>query len=181
MREGLLGVAAELVLAAFLDDALAEPFRGRARDRLLRAWEASIDQPRHGPNALVVAAVRDRVAAMTRPELASFLRASQGVPGTDRPWPAALDPEEDEALRISAELAARDVAAAIAAADLPPAAAMRARRLAARLGHVVALRHAFPAATYATLVAPFASATGATGATGAAGRQEPGPGVRRAR
>jgi len=181
LREGLLGVAAELVLAAFLDDALAEPFRGRARDRLLRAWEASIDQPRHGPNALVVAAVRDRVAALTRPELASFLRASQGVPGTDRPWPAALDPEEDEALRISAELAARDVAAAIAAADLPPAAAMRARRLAARLGHVVALRHAFPAATYATLVAPFASATGATGATGAAGRQEPGPGVRRAR
>jgi curved DNA-binding protein CbpA len=177
LREGLLGVAAELVLAAFLDDALAEPFRGRARDRLLRAWEASIDQPRHGPNALVVAAVRDRVAAMTRPELAAFLRASQGVPGADRPWPAALDPEEDEALRISAELAARDVAAAIPVTDLPPAVAMRARRLAARLGHVVALRHAFPAATYASLVAPFASATGATGA---GERQDPGPGVRRA-
>jgi hypothetical protein len=62
--------------------------------------------------------------------------------------------------------------------DLPPAVAMRARRLAARLGHVAALRHAFPAATYASLVAPFASATGATGA---AERQDPGPGVRRAR
>ena len=66
LREGLLGVAAELVLSPFLDDTLAEPFRGRARDRLLRAWEASIDQPRYGPNGAEVAAVRDRVATMTR-------------------------------------------------------------------------------------------------------------------
>ena len=187
LREGLLGVAAELVLAAFLDDALAEPFRSRARERLLRAWEASIDQPRHGPNSRLVAAVRDRVAAMTRVELGALLRASQGIAGSDRPWPAALDPEEDEALRISAELAARDVGAAILVEDLPPAVAIRARRLAARLGHVVALRHAFPASTYAGLVAPFASATGAAGATGATGaaggsdRQREGPGVRRAR
>ena len=49
LREGLLGVAAELVLAPFLDDLLAEPFRGRARERLLRAWDASVDQPRYGP------------------------------------------------------------------------------------------------------------------------------------
>lgn len=187
LREGLLGVAAELILAAFLDDALAEPFRSRARERLLRAWEASIDQPRHGPNARVVAAVRDRVAAMTRVEIAAFLRASQGIAGSDRPWPAALDLEEDEALRISAELSARDVGSAVPAADLPPAVAVRARRLAARLGHVVALRHAFPASTYAGLVAPFASATGAAGGAGAAGgtgaadRQREGPGVRRAR
>jgi len=187
LREGLLGVTAELVLAAFLDDALAEPFRSRARERLLRAWEASIDQPRHGPNSRLVAAVRDRVAAMTRVELAAFLRASQGIAGSDRPWPAALDPEGDEALRISAELAARDVGAAIPVEDLPPAVAVRSRRLAARLGHVVALRHAFPASTYAALVAPFAAATGATGATGAkdangaSDQQREGPGVRRAR
>ena len=181
LREGLLGVTAEVVLASFLDDALAEPFRSRARERLLRAWEASIDQPRHGPNAHVVGAVRDRVAAMSRVELASFLRASQGISGGDRPWPTVLDLEEDEALRISAELAARDTAAAVPVTDLPPAVARRARRLAGRLGHVVALRHAFPAATYAGLVAPFASATGATGATGAEGRPDPGPGVRRAR
>ncbi len=180
LREGLLGVAAELVLTAFLDDALAEPFRSRARERLLRAWEASIDQPRHGPNARLVAAVRDRVAAMTRPELAAFLRASQGIPGADRPWPAVLDLEEDEAVRISAALAAHDVAAALAVADLPPAIDRRARRLAARLGHVVSLRHAFPPATYDALVAPFVSATGAAGATGAADGADPGPGVRRA-
>jgi DnaJ domain len=187
LREGLLGVAAELVLTAFLDDALAEPFRSRARERLLRAWEASIDQPRHGPNARVVAAVRDRVAAMTRSELAAFLRASQGISGADRPWPGALDLEEDEALRISAELASRDVAAAVTVPDLPPGVERRSRRLAGRLGYVVALRHAFPAATYAGLVAPFASATGVTGSAGgmgAAGAVDPpetGPGVRRAR
>ncbi len=179
LREGLLGVAAELILAAFLDDALAEPFRSRARERLLRAWEASIDQPRHGPNSRIVAAVRDRVAAMTRVELAAFLRASQGVSGGDRPWPTALDLEEDEALRISAELAASDVVDAVPVADLPPAVAKRARRLAGRLGYVVALRHAFPAATYAALIAPFTSAAGVAGVPGASDRPESGPGVRR--
>jgi hypothetical protein len=125
---------------------------------------------------------------MTRTELAAFLRASQGVPGGERPWPAALDRDEDEALRISAELAARDVADAVPVGDLPPAVATRARRLAARLGHVVALRHAFPAGLYGTLVWPFASATAVAGGGGAAGvdgaaepSTAPGPGVRRAR
>lgn len=179
LREGLLGVAAELVLAAFLDDTLAEPFRGRARERLLRAWDASLDQPRVGPNGASVAALRDRVAAMTRSELAAFLRASQGVDAGHRPWPASLDREEDEALRISAALAARDVAAAVPVDGLAPAVATRARRLARRLGHVVALQHAYPPATYATLVAPFVAATGSP-----VGTPDPvatGPGVRRAR
>ena len=160
LREGLLGVAAELVLAAFLDDMLAEPFRGRARDRLLRAWEASIDQPRYGPNGAGVEAVRVRAVALTRDELAAFLRASQGIAGDDRPWPAALDRDEDEALRISALLAAADVAAAVPVDGLAPAVAARAHRLAARVGHVTALRHAFPAPVYAGLVGPWLAATG---------------------
>ena len=181
LREGLLGVAAEVVLAAFLDDALAEPFRSRARERLLRGWEASLDQPRHGPNERAVAGVIERVTAMTRPELAAFLRASAGIPGGDRPWPASLDRDADEALRISAELAALDVADAVPAAGLPPAVAARARRLAGRLGHVVALRHAFGAGAYATLVAPFAAATGTAAATWASPRSGSGPRIRRAR
>jgi hypothetical protein len=176
LREGLLGVAAELVLAPFLDDLLAEPFRGRARDRLLRAWDASLDQPRYGPNGAGVIAVRDRVAALSPDELVAFVRASQGIDGADRPWPDSLDREEDEALRISALLAERDVAAAVPVGGLAPAPATRVRRLAARLGHVTALRHAFPAPVYAGLVAPFAAATGWTHASRAAG-----PDVRRAR
>jgi hypothetical protein len=177
LREGLLGVAAELVLAPSLDDLLAEPFRGRARERLLRAWEASLDQPRYGPNGTGVDAVRARVGRMTREELAAFVRGSQGIDGADRPWPEALDREEDEALRISALLAERDVAAAVPVTGLASGTATRARRLAARLGHVTALRHAFAPAVYAGLVAPFTAATAAHART-----QPPaGPDVRRAR
>ena len=180
LREGLLGVAAELSLSAFLDDLLAEPFRGRARERLLRAWDASLDQPRYGPNGDGVAALRDRAAALTREELAALLRASQGIAGDDRPWPEALDRDEDEALRISALLAASDVAAAVPVDGLATGTATRARRLAARIGHVTALRHAFPPAIYAALVAPWTAATGG-GPTGGVGTDRgAGPDVRRA-
>ena len=180
LREGLLGVAAELSLSAFLDDLLAEPFRGRARERLLRAWDASLDQPRYGPNGDGVAALRDRAAALTREELAALLRASQGIAGDDRPWPEALDRDEDEALRISALLAASDVAAAVPVEGLATGTATRARRLAARIGHVTALRHAFPPAIYAALVAPWTAATGG-GPTGGDGTdRSAGPDVRRA-
>jgi hypothetical protein len=160
LREGLLGVAAELVLAPFLDDTLAEPFRGRARERLLRAWEASVDQPRHGPNAADVAALRARVAAMTAAGTAAFLRASQGIVADERPWPAGLDSDEDEALRISAQLAAADVAAALAVPGLAPTSEARIRRLLGRLGHVTALRHGFTADAFAALMAPLGAVDG---------------------
>jgi hypothetical protein len=181
LREGLLGVAAELVLAPFLDDMLAEPFRGRARERLFRAWDASLDQPRYGPNDDGVAALRDRAAVLDREALAAFLRASQGIAGDDRPWPEALDRDEDEALRISALLAARDVASAVPVEGLAPAVATRARRLAARVGHVTALRHAFPPPIFAALVAPWTAATGGEAPTGGAATGPAGPDVRRAR
>ena len=177
LREGLLGVVAELALAGFLDETLAEPFRGRARERLLRAWEASLDQPRHGPNGAEVAALRGRVGTMTAGEVAAFVRASQGIPGDDRPWPAGLSRDEDEALRVSAQLAAEDVAAALRVDGVSPAVDVRARRLLSRLGHVVALRHAFLPAVYAGLLRPFEGATGAPPQRGTAAD----PGVRRAR
>ena len=173
VREGLLGVAAELVLAAFLDDTLAEPFRGRARERLLRAWEASLDQPRYGPNGEEVVALRVRVASLAPAEVVAFVRASQGIPGDDRPWPAGLRRDEDEALRISSDLAASDLAAALRVEGLAPTVASRARRLLARLGHVSALRHAFPPDTYAALRRAVRRA--AAGVTGAAHRPNPGP------
>ncbi len=177
LREGLLGVAAELVLSPFLDDTLAEPFRSRARDRLLRAWEASIDQPRYGPNGTEVAAVRDRAHIMTPNEVARLIQASTGVPGDERPWPPALDLGEDEALRISALLASRDFAAALRVEGLSSPTATRARRLLARTGHVVALRHAYPPAVYAQLIGPFAASIGAP----VPKANWEAPGVRRAR
>ncbi len=179
IREGLTSVATEIALGPFLDDTLAEPFRSRARERLLRAWDASLEQPRWGPNGAEVGLLKARVAVMTASEVAVFVRASTGIAGGDRPWPAALDRDEDEALRISATLAARDVAAALRVDGLTPAAAARAQRLLARQGHVVALRHAFPPAQFAAYTTPFADATGSDGA-GDRG-PAPGPDVRRAR
>ncbi len=175
LREGLLSAAAEVVLAPFLDGLLAEPFRGRARERLLRAWDASVDQPRHGPNAAAVEALIARVGAWSPAEVAAFVRASSGVDAVQRPWPAALDRDEDEALRISAELAARDLAAAVPPAGVAASPAARARRLAARLGYATALRHAYPAGVYQRIAAAL-DAVAAPGPPGAEG-----PEVRRAR
>jgi hypothetical protein len=175
LREGLLAAAAEVVLAPFLDDLLAEPFRGRARDRLLRAWDASVDQPRFGPNGAAVEALVARMRRWSRAEVAVLLRASRGVDASQRPWPESLDREEDEALRISADLAARDVASAIPVGALPANSAARARRLAARLGYATALRHAYPAGVYAHIAAPL-DAVAASPPPSADG-----PAVRRAR
>lgn len=176
VREGLLAAAAEVVLAPFLDDLLAEPFRGRARERLLRGWDASVDQPRHGPNGAAVEALLERVRAWTAADLAAFLRASTGADPSQRPWPDALDREEDEALRISAELAARDVAAAVPVDGVAGPQATRARRLAARLGYATALRHAYAAGEYARIVAALDVVAADRAAAG-----DSGPEVRRAR
>ena len=174
VREGLLAVAAEVVLAPFLDDMLAEPFRGRARGRLLRAWDASVDQSRFGPNGAAIEAVVEQVRDWSPEQIAAFLRGSSGVDAAERPWPEALDREEDEALRISAELAARDVAAALRVDGLAANSATRARRLAARLGYATALRHAYPAGVYARLAAPYDSVV-------ATPSPPDGPEIRRAR
>lgn len=161
VRDALLGVAAELAFGAALDELLDGAFRRRARERLLRAWEASVNQPRHGPNRDEVRAFLDRLATLTPPEAARFVRASQGIAAGERPWPDALDADDDEALRISAELAARDAADVVPADGLAPATATRVRRLAARLAHVVALRHLFGPRAYAELLEPWHAAVGA--------------------
>lgn len=183
VRDALLGVGAELAFGPSLDELLDGPFRARTRERFLRAWEASVDQPRHGPNRAEVAALLARIAMLTPVEAARFVRGSGGIPADERPWPPALDPEDDEALGISAALAARDAAGAFPGEGVPAPTAARARRLLARLAHVTALRHAFAPAQYRLLVAPFVAATGeATGQEiGAAPAARDGPDVRRAR
>lgn len=161
VRDALLGVAAELAFGTALDELLDGAFRRRARERLLRAWEASVNQPRHGPNRDEVRAFLDRLGALTPDEASRLVRASQGIAGSERPWPDAQDPEDDEALRISAELAARDAAASVQGAGLSSATATRVRRLAARLAHVVALRPLFAPRRYAELLAPWHAVVGA--------------------
>jgi len=177
LREGLLGVTAELVLAGFLDETLDEPFRSRARERLLRAWQASVAQPRYGPNSNQVVGLIARARTLTPAEIAALVRASRGIDADEHPWPSMLDHDEDEALRISATLAARDVAAAVPVTGLARATATRARRLAARIGYVSALRHAYRSQVYERLIAPWLSAVG-----GSPGGDDPAtrPGIRRA-
>ncbi len=61
------------------------------------------------------------------------------------PWPAGTSPDDDDGLRVSAALAARDAAAAVQADGMDRRALARARRAAARIAHLLVLRHAFAA------------------------------------
>jgi hypothetical protein len=89
-------------------------------------------------------------------------RASRGGP----PWPPGLRPDEDDALRVSSELARRDAVAALAAPIPAPA-----RRSLERAVHALVLRHAFPPPAFDDLVRPW---RGALGIGNAAAR----PGIR---
>ncbi|HEY7735976.1 MAG TPA: J domain-containing protein [Candidatus Limnocylindrales bacterium] len=180
-RDAILAVAHELVLADFLDEHLAEPFRGRVRDRLTRAWDAAVDQPRYGPNTPAVERFVARTSRLTPGEIATMLRASGRSRVPADPWPRSLDPEDDEALRVSATLAQRDASEAVwtATLDLDRAEANRTRRLIGRAAHAVALRHAFTAAEFAELVGPWVAATGDP-ATGRRHGERIDPSVRRA-
>ena len=180
IRDAILAAAHELVLGGFLDDNLAEPSRGRARDRLMRGWEAAIDQPRYGPNTRVVARFVERASSLSESELTTMVRASGRSRIPPDPWPRGLDPEEDDGLRVSSALAARDAVSAARStlAGLDRAPARRAERLLGRTAHAFVLRHGFTADDFATLVAPWRTATGDPG-TGRGTDPLPGPVVRR--
>src|SRR6185312_2499459 len=60
VRDSAVGYAQELVLG---------PFRDRVRERLTRGWDASIDQPRYGPNGPAVASAIAGIAALPAAEL----------------------------------------------------------------------------------------------------------------
>jgi curved DNA-binding protein CbpA len=179
-RDAILACAHELVLADFLDEHLTEPFRGRARDRLTRSWEAAVDQARYGPNSPAVLRFLARTERMSQDEIERLLAASGRARLAPEPWPHTLDPDEDEALRVSAALAARDAVEAIEdhLATIERTRAARARRLVARAAHAVALRHAFTAAEFGELLGPWSAATGDPG-TGRGPAERPEPQVRR--
>ena len=73
------------------------------------------------------------------------------------PWPADTTPEDDEALRVSSVLAARDVARVVSNRSLDKATLERARQSAARLAHLVVLRSSYPAAEWERLTRPWRS------------------------
>jgi hypothetical protein len=153
VRDSAIGFGQEIVLGPFLDEHLSEPFRERVRERLTRGWSAAVDQPRYGPNGAAVAAGIASLRALPAAELKRIAAAASTHDGVGRgnpPWPPGLRPDEDDALRVSSELARRDAVAALAA-PVPPA----ARGSLERAVHALVLRHAFPAKAFDQLVGPW--------------------------
>jgi len=154
VRDAIDAYATELVLSAFLDELLSEPFRDRARERLTRGWDAAVGQPRYGPNGVAVRGLIARLAELDAAGISALAATTRrGHPDgpPDGPWPAGTSPEDDEALRVSSLLAQEDAAAAIRDGAADPATTSRARAAAARVAHLLVLRHAFSPSTFATL------------------------------
>lgn len=155
IRDGVLAYAAELILAPDLDELLSEPFRARTRERLTRGWEAAVSQPRYGPNGGAVMALLDRLPTLTEAESRALAASGSLERLGEEPWPAGSSPEDEDGLRVSAELASIDAAHAIRAALLDGAAVNRARRAAARCAHLLVLRHLFTDREFDRATAPW--------------------------
>ena len=109
---------------------------GRPRPRSATCWSDSGPSPRSEVRSLASTGTRERL----------------GTP----PWPRATSPEEDDALRVSSELASADAAAAIDAVErVGERHGAPARRAAARMAHLLVLRHAFPAREFERHAAPW--------------------------
>jgi hypothetical protein len=151
IRDAIDGYATELVLGPFLDELLSEPFRSRAKERLTRGWDAAVDRPRYGPNGPGVQVLLRRLADLDAAGVKRLAGTASGLGGDD-PWPGGLSPEDDDGLRVSSTLVGLDAVAAIPVGPEGLASA-RARRAAARLAHLLVLRHAFDPAAFEQLTA----------------------------
>ena len=158
VRDAIDAYAAELVLGPFLDDLLSEPFRDRARERLTRGWEAAVGQPRYGPNGVAVRGLIARLGNLDADGVAALaaIAVKAGLDGhSEAPWPPGTSPQDDEALRVSSMLASLDAAAGIGDRTADRASVAGAREAAARLAHLLVLRHAFRPTTFADLTRPW--------------------------
>ena len=149
IRDTINAYAAELVLGPFLDDLLSEPFRARTRERLTRGWDAAVGQPRYGPNGQQIRSLVARLRGLDRGGVAALAAHGARDRLGDDPWPPGTSPDDDEALRVSSVLAAQDAAVALPDAGLDRRVLARARRAAARMAHLLVLRHAFAPAAFA--------------------------------
>jgi hypothetical protein len=156
IRDAVVGRLADIVLGDLIDDILGDLAGSRARERLTRGWEAAVGQPRYGPATAAVTALLDRLARLTPDQVRDLAATASGDRLGPAPWPTATSPEEDEALRVSSELAARD---AIRALAMGPGIGVRgsasARRAAARIAHLLVLRHAFSTPGFERHAAPW--------------------------
>ena len=159
VRDAIEAYATELVLRPFLDELLSEPFRERAQERLTRGWDAAVGQPRYGPNGVAVRGLIGRLRELDGAGVAALAstarKAGLDGHGGEPPWPPGTSPDDDEALRVSSLLAAEDATAAIGDAAGDRSTVRRARLAAARLAHLVVMRHAFAPPAYAAMTSPW--------------------------
>ena len=156
IRDAVVGRLADIVLGDLIDELLGELAGSRARERLTRGWEAAVGQPRYGPATLAVAALLERLRELSPDGIRSLASSWAGERAGADPWPTATSPEEDEALRVSTELAARDAMQALpGTTGISGRTLAGARHAAARIAHLLVLRHAFPSSAFERHAAPW--------------------------
>ena len=136
------------------DELLGESGGARARERLTRGWDAAVGQPRYGPATPTVEALVARLESLPRAEVRALAASGARERLGPVPWPASVSPDEGEALRVSSELAGSHAARAVATASGGSAPAA-ARRAAARIAHLLVLRHAYPVPEFERHAAPW--------------------------
>lgn len=160
IRDAVVGQLADVILGDVLDELLGDPAATWARERLTRGWDSAIGQPRYGPATMAISTLVERARRLTADELRRLATTGTLERLGDAPWPSGTSPEEDDALRVSSELATADVAdavdAAVARADaVGVRTAAAARRAAIRIAHLLVLRHAFRTAAFERHAAPW--------------------------
>ena len=160
IRDAVVGRLADILLGDVLEEILGDPASMWARERLTRGWDSAVGQPRYGPATAAVVTLIERLRGMDEDRLRALASTGTLERLGDAPWPQATSPEEDDALRVSSELAGGD---AVAAADTALTAARLTaprtvagmRRAAARIAHLIVLRHAFPSRAFDRHAAPW--------------------------
>ncbi|MGH2512200.1 MAG: hypothetical protein ACRDGQ_05895, partial [Candidatus Limnocylindrales bacterium] len=110
------------------------------------------------PNGPAVLALLERLGTLDAAgvaALASVGRKGGAGDGRPDPWPPDTTPDDDEALRVSSLLAGADAAAAVPSAGAHADELDGAHWAAARLAHLLVLRHAFAPRTFASLTRPW--------------------------
>jgi molecular chaperone DnaJ len=150
--DAVIGKIADILLADSLDELLGDPDGARVRERLTRGWDAAVDQPRYGPATASVVDLLGRLDGYTSREIRDLATTGARDRLGDVPWPGWTSPDEDEALRVSSELAGADAAARIPGEG---STAVAARRAVARVAHLLVLRHAIPESEFDRLARPW--------------------------
>lgn len=161
IRDAVVGRLADVIIGDVLEEILGDPAALWARERLTRGWDSAVGQPRYGPATTAITTALDRSRSLDAEGLRHLAATGTLERLGDPPWADGTSPEEDDALRVSSELAAADAADAIDAAvgacdgTVGPRTAAAARRAAARVAHLLVLRHAFTTAAFERHAAPW--------------------------